>query len=196
MRLALFDFDGTLTTRDSLLPFLRQVVGTPRFVAGLAALSGPLLSYALGRTANDVAKQRLLGHFLRGRELADLDSCGRAFADAHLPGLLRPATMAALQAHRAAGDTCVVVSASLDVYLQPWAERQGLHAVLCSRLEVDARQRVTGRLQPANCWGPEKARRIHEWLGARRPEHITAWGDSRGDDAMFALADTVHRVRG
>jgi HAD superfamily hydrolase (TIGR01490 family) len=196
MRLALFDFDGTLTTRDSLMPFLRHVVGTPRFVAGLAATSLPLLSYALGSTANDVAKQRVLAHFLRGRDLAEIESAGRAFARDHLPGLLRPATLAALQTHRAAGDTCVLVSASLDVYLQPWADQHGFAAVLCSRLEVDTQQQVTGRIQPANCYGPEKARRIHEWLAGRQPSHITAWGDSRGDAEMFALADTVHQVRG
>jgi HAD superfamily hydrolase (TIGR01490 family) len=196
MRLALFDFDSTLTTRDSLMPFLRHVVGTPRFMAGLAATSLPLLSYALGHTANDVAKQQVLAHFLRGRDLAEIEACGRTFARNHLPGLLRPTTLAALQTHRVAGDSCVLVSASLDVYLQPWADQHGFAAVLCSRLEVDAQQHVTGHIQPANCYGPEKARRIHEWLAGRRPSHITAWGDSRGDDEMFALADTVHRVRG
>lgn len=196
MRLALFDFDGTLTTRDSLMPFLRQVVGTPRLLAGLARLAVPLASYALGRTANDVAKQQLLAHLLHGRTLAELQAQGRHFAAHRLPGLLRPATLAALRTHQAAGDTCVLVSASLDVYLQPWAEQQGFAAVLCSQLAVDAEQRVTGRLQPANCHGPEKARRIRAWLAGRQPEHITAWGDSRGDAEMFALADTVHRVRG
>lgn len=196
MRLALFDFDGTLTTRDSLMPFLRHVVGTPRFVAGLVVLTPPLLSYALGTLRNDVAKQRVLGRFLGGRERAEIEAAGRAFARDHLPGLLRASTLAALQAHQEAGDICVLVSASLDVYLQPWADQHGLDAVLCSSLESNPQQRVTGRLQPANCHGPEKARRISAWLDGRRPDHITAYGDSRGDDAMFALADTVHRVRG
>jgi HAD superfamily hydrolase (TIGR01490 family) len=196
MRLVLFDFDGTLTTRDSLMPFLRHVVGTPRFVAGIAALSAPLLSYALGYTANDVAKQRVLAHFLGGRERSAIEAAGRDFARHQLAGLIRATTLTALQAHQQAGDTCVLVSASLDIYLQPWADQHGLAAVLCTSLEIDPQQRVTGRLVPANCYGPEKARRIREWLAGRRPSHITAYGDSRGDDAMFALADTVHRVRG
>jgi HAD superfamily hydrolase (TIGR01490 family) len=196
MRLALFDFDGTLTTRDSLMPFLRHVVGTPRFVAGLAALGLPLLSYALGYLRNDVAKQRVIGHFLGGRDRAEVEAAGRDFARHHLPAMLRASTLAALRQHQESGDTCVLVSASLDVYLQPWADAHGLSAVLCSGLEVNAQQRVTGRIQPANCYGPEKARRIREWLAGRQPSHITAWGDSRGDAEMFALADTVHQVRG
>jgi phosphatidylglycerophosphatase C len=101
-----------------------------------------------------------------------------------------------LHAHQEAGDTCVLVSASLDVYLQPWADQQGIDAVLCSGLEINPQQRVTGRLTPANCYGPEKARRIRAWLDGRQPSHITAYGDSRGDEEMFALADTVHLVRG
>jgi phosphatidylglycerophosphatase C len=195
MRLALFDFDGTLTTRDSLMPFLRHVVGTPRFVAGMAALSVPLLTYALGYMRNDVAKQRVIGHFLGGRERAEIEAAGREFARDHLPGLLRASTLAALHAHQEGGDTCVLVSASLDVYLQPWADQHGLDAVLCTGLEINPQQRVTGRLIPANCYGPEKARRIREWLDGRQPSHISAYGDSHGDTEMFALADTVHQVR-
>lgn len=196
MQLALFDFDGTLTTRDSFLPFLRQVVGTPRFLSGLAATSGPLLAYATGLMPNDRAKERVIRHFLGGRSLEDLQVHGQVFASGGLNGLLRPSTLKRLHAHVQAGDDCVLVSASLDLYLAPWASQHGFSAVLCSSLETDDQQRITGALTPRNCFGEEKVRRIQHWLAGREPTHITAYGDSRGDRDMLALADTAHWIKG
>ena len=196
MRLALFDFDGTLTTRDSFLPFLRQVVGTRHFLAGMAATSGPLLAYAAGLMANDRAKERVIRHFLGGRSLEDLQVHGQVFASGGLNGLLRTSTLKRLHAHVRAGDECVLVSASLDLYLAPWAIQQGFSAVLCSSLDTDDQQRITGALTPRNCFGPEKVRRIRHWLAGREPTHITAYGDSRGDRDMLAMADTAHWITG
>lgn len=195
MNLALFDFDGTLSTRDSLMPFLRHVVGTPRFVAGLIRASPGLLAYALGRTANDVAKERLISGFLGGHDLAELRRRGETFATRQLPSLLRPSMLATLQRHRRAGDVCLMVSASLDLYLAPWAASQGFDGVLCSQLAVDSDGRITGRLEPRNCHGAEKARRIEQWLvGRPPPTHITAYGDSRGDWEMLQMADSPHWI--
>ena len=195
MRLALFDFDGTLTTRDSFLPFLRHVVGTPRFLAGLAATSLPLLGYAAGLMANDKAKEQVIRHFLGGRTLDELRARGETFAVDGLQGMLRDTTLQALHRHVAAGDECVLVSASLDLYLAPWAQRQGFSTVLCSSLATDAQGRVTGALTPRNCFGEEKARRVKAWLAGREPSHITAYGDSRGDREMLAMAQTAHWIR-
>ena len=194
MRLALFDFDGTLTRHDTLFPFLRYLVGTPRFALGLAATAPVLGAYALKLMRNDLAKQRVLRHFLQGRDAEGLAEAGTRFAQDCIPSLLQPAQMTLLQAHQARGDTCVLVSASLDVYLRPWSQAQGFDALLCSSLAVDG-GRVTGLLHGANCHGPEKVRRIEAWLAGRQPEHITAYGDSAGDREMLALADEPIWVR-
>jgi phosphatidylglycerophosphatase C len=83
------------------------------------------------------------------------------------------------------------VSASLDVYVEPWAQAQGFDAILSSVLAVEDGV-VTGRLFEGNCYGVEKVRRIRSWLNDRRPEQIWAYGDSRGDREMLALADVAH----
>ncbi|MEN9396474.1 MAG: hypothetical protein RLZ81_1004 [Pseudomonadota bacterium] len=194
MRLALFDFDGTLSTRDSLMPFLRHTCGTPRFLGGLALLAPVLGAYAVGWMANDRAKARVLGHFLGGQTLVQVQQAGAVFARTALPDLLRTSSMARLREHQARGDCCVLVSASLDVYLGPWTAAQGFDALLCSSLVTTADGHVTGALAGANCFGPEKARRITDWLAGRHPDHITAYGDSRGDDEMLAMADTPVRL--
>ena len=195
MKLVLFDFDGTLTRRDSYLPFLRHMFGTPRFIAGLALTSGPLLAYALGKMPNDVAKTHLMKEFLAGLPLEQIERAGDSFAREALPSLLRQPTMERLDCHVANGDTCLLVSASLDVYLRPWAQSNGFEDVLCTQLAIDGMQCVTGELIPANCYGSEKVRRIEQWLDGRKPESITAYGDSPGDREMLSYADYPNWVR-
>lgn len=185
---ALFDFDGTLTRGDSLLPFLRFCVGTPAFLRLMAPQVPSLLGLVCGLVPNEVVKQRVLGAFFGGRPLADLEALGRTFARERLPGLLRPYMRDVLQGHLNQGHRCYLVSASLDVYLRPWGLDQGFTGVLCSRLEVSAAGLATGRLQGRNVYGPEKVVRIQEALqeGASKIEY--AYGDSRGDREMLALA--------
>jgi HAD superfamily hydrolase (TIGR01490 family) len=190
----LFDFDGTLTRRDTLMPFLRYVVGTSAFIAGIGRLAPQLLAYGVGVLANDVAKEAVLGHFLRGRRIGALRDAGEVFARQFVPKLTRADAIHRLRTHRTQGDACVLVTASVDVYVEPWGRAQGFDAILCSSLEIDG-DRVTGRLEGGNCYGPEKARRIQRWLNGRQTERIWAYGDSRGDREMLELAD-VAQYRG
>lgn len=186
---AFFDFDGTLTRRDSLLPFLRLVSGTPMFVAKMAYLSPVLAAYATKIMRNDVAKEIVLTHFLRGMQPDVLRNCGRAFAHSVLPGQERPEGIERLRWHKAQGHSCVLVSASLDVYLEPWARKAGFDDWITSSLALDEEGRVSGRLEGGNCFGEEKVRRIKAWLGNKHCVALYAYGDSRGDLPMLNFAD-------
>lgn len=194
MRLALFDFDGTLTRCDTLMPFLRHTVGTRAFIVGMARLAPRLVAYGIGMLSNNVAKEAVLAHFLGGRSIGAIREAGETFARQTVPRLTCGDTMERLRGHRARGDVCVLVSASLDVYVEPWGRAQGFDAILCSQLETEESV-VTGRLLGGNCYGPEKARRVQSWLNGRKPEKTWAYGDSRGDREMLALADVAYYRR-
>lgn len=186
---AFFDFDGTLTRRDTLLPFLRLVSGTPKFVAKMAYLSPVLAAYATRLVRNDVAKEIVLTHFLRGMQPDALRSYGRAFVHSILPGLERPEGIERLHWHKAQGHTCVLVSASLDVYLEPWAKAAGFDTWIASSLALDENGRVSGGLEGGNCFGEEKVRRIKAWLDNKHCVPLYAYGDSRGDLPMLNFVD-------
>lgn len=188
--LALFDFDGTLSHRDSLLDFLYYSVGGPALLRGGLALSPTLIGHALGRVANQPAKERVLGHFLAGRTRAELEQWGGRYALERLPAILRPRALARLEWHRRAGHTIAVVTASVDVWLRPWVDALGLE-LLASALEY-VEGRATGRLAGANCHGEEKVRRIREQFDLDRFNRIHAYGDTGGDRPMLALADEAH----
>jgi len=91
----------------------------------------------------------------------------------------------------------VIVSASYESYVRVVAGALGDIAVVATRLEADE-GRCTGRLDGANCRGPEKVRRLHAWLeaeGLARDEiTLYAYGDSSGDRELLAWSDHPHRV--
>jgi phosphatidylglycerophosphatase C len=95
---------------------------------------------------------------------------------------------ARVQEHKRRGHRLVLVSASPALYLTVWAARAGFDAVLATELEFRD-GRFSGRLASPNCWGPEKVRRLQQWFGDARTQVLYAYGDSRGDREMLALAD-------
>ncbi len=185
-----FDLDGTLTRRETLVYFLRMYLGERRAMALLLRASPMMLGYALGWRSNTEAKEFALQHSLKGCHLEDLEPVAELFAREILPNLLRTPVLARMREHQRLGHRLVLVTATLELYARPWALAQGFEAVLGTRLELDAEQKLTGRLAGANCWGPEKTRRLRADLGITQLRY--AYGNSRGDREM--LAQAVHPI--
>jgi phosphatidylglycerophosphatase C len=198
---AAFDWDGTLTRRDTLVPYLLELCGAPALVAAATRTAPWLLAAGTGLGSRDRAKARLLRPLLAGRPAAAARAVGEAYAARVVRAGLRRRVADRLAWHREQGHEVVLVSASLDVYLEPAARRLGADALLCTRLEVGAGGRLTGELAGGNCRGDAKARRLLGWLGATGEElppgvDLWAYGDSPGDAAMLALASrpaNLHR---
>jgi HAD superfamily hydrolase (TIGR01490 family) len=185
-QLALFDFDGTLTRTDTMFAFVRAVRGPVALFVGLLLLSPWLTAHRLGLLSAQHAKTRLLRWFFGGMTRAELLRHGSAFAS-RIDGLLRPAAMDRLAWHRAHGHEVWIVSASVDVWLRPWADDRGIR-VLCTEAAFDG-DVFRGALATPNCNGPEKERRIRAAVDLSRYATIYAYGDSAGDAEMLALAD-------
>ena len=187
--LAAFDFDGTISRRDTLLPFLQRLCGAQRVFRALARAAGR------SRFDRNAWKDGVLVHLLAGRALAEVEEAGAEYAAfLHADGRLRPGALERIRAHRAAGHEVVVVSASPEVYLAPLGERLGVDAVLATRLEVTDDGVLTGRMLGLNCRGPEKVARLDGWLAGRTPRRVWAYGDSAGDRELLARADVPVKV--
>jgi phosphatidylglycerophosphatase C len=193
-RVAAFDFDGTLSRQDSLRPFLELVVGRQQLYRELARRAPVFAGLAVGIGDRDVEKARLVGRLLAGRSADAVREAGAGYARSLTEGdALRPEMLERLAWHRAEGHEIVIVSASLDVYLEPLAPRLGVGHVLCTRLGVGPDGRLDGRLDGGNVRGPEKVRRVREWLAGADVE-LWAYGDSAGDRELLAEADHAHKV--
>lgn len=194
-RVAAFDVDGTLTTTDCVVPFLRRTVGTPTLVRRM--LGSPLgLARAGVRRDRDALKAASAAAAFRGLPIDAVQADAEQFAHEVYDHHLRDDAVQSLRRHLDAGDTVVLVSASFEVYLRPLAALLGADDVLAVRLEVGDDGILTGRLDGANCRGAEKVARLHRWLeqhaGGRAGVHLSAYGDSRGDRELLADADEAH----
>lgn len=189
---AAFDFDGTLTHYDTMFPFLLHTVGWSKFLRHIFVLLPTLTGYGLGVIRNDIAKERVFVRFLSGMAIGALKNKGVQFAEKKLPGLLRPEAMQRLAWHKQHGHHCVVISASLELYVKPWAMNAGFDGVIATHLETLNDGHTTGKLSGKNCFGAEKIRRLEELLGPKSGFMLYAYGDSRGDKELLSAADHAY----
>ena len=193
MRICFFDFDGTLTSKDTLFEFARFARGRWRLCAALFASLPAIVGWKLGFMTNSAAKQVLFSHLFKGVPYDVFQQKGKEFA-AEIPKFLRQDTVATLRRHIAQGHTPVIVSASMAEWIEPWADKNGVAMVIATQPEVDAAGRLTGRFATPNCVGPEKVRRIKEAFPTIDDCETWAYGDSPSDSSMLQIATHPQRV--
>lgn len=187
MQLALFDFDGTITTKDSLADFIQYAVGKPKYYLGLLKLSPTLLAYILKITPNYVAKEKMMSHFFKDwnnhvfAELADSYSLNK------IDNITRFVAIQKLKWHQSQNHQVVIVSASIDYWMQKWCQKHNIE-LIATELEIQ-NGRLTGKFITKNCHGVEKVNRIKEKYDLSKYHVIYAYGDSKGDKDMLSLAD-------
>lgn len=199
-RLAAFDFDGTLSRRDTLLPFLARACG-PRVLGRTIGRIAPTAVRArTGRLESDLhhrdaTKVALLHDLFAGRSAAWLRDEGERYASTLLTKL-RPEMVEQVRWHRDAGHELIIVSASLRAYLDPFAASFGFDHVIAVEMEADEDGLLTGSMVGPNVRGEEKAVRLRRWLGDEAPEIMWAYGNSSGDAELLAMADVPVWVAG
>ena len=184
--LVAFDFDGTLTWRDSFMAFLRWRGGQARFALGLARLGPASLAYLIHRDRGRL-KSAAAREFLGDATLDQLRASAEAFAEETAVQLLRPDALRRWEAWRERGARLVIVTASPEVIVAAFGRRLGATATIGTRLATDASGRVTGAFDGPNCRGPEKVSRLRELFGADMTL-AAAYGDTAGDREMLAVA--------
>lgn len=185
MNIAFFDFDGTISFKDSFIAFLRYK-NKWGFYAKFLFILPLFIAYKLGFFSEQGIKNLCLGLVYKNTSKDDFDALCARFSKEVLPSILRPLAEQKLAWHKEKGDKIVIVSASLEEYLAPWCEKNGFE-LIASRLEVRA-GRITGKLAGLNCHGDEKVRRIKEKYDLLGFEKIYAYGDTKGDLPMLSLA--------
>ncbi len=186
MNLALFDFDGTITSTDTWTPFMRLAVPRTRVLASVAPLLPVVIGYRMGLVSASAARQASMRAGFRGADAAEVRRLGAQYAKATIPGTLRQPALARVEWHKSEGDQVVVVSGSLNVYLRPWCESQGVECICTTLEELDGQ--LTGRLVDGDCSGAEKALRIRRRYNLARYTVIYAYGDTAEDREMLDLA--------
>jgi HAD superfamily hydrolase (TIGR01490 family) len=185
MDLALFDFDGTITTGDSFLPFIRFAVPRPRAIAGTLLLSPMIAGYELGCVRATTMRAAVTRVAFCGRPEQELSELGLRYAQT-LRRHMRREALDRIAWHQAHGDRVVIVSASLEPYLRGVSLELGVE-LICTQLEVRAGT-LTGRYAGGDCTGEEKARRVRARYDLERYPVVYAYGDTSEDHALLQLA--------
>jgi phosphatidylglycerophosphatase C len=184
--IAFFDFDGTITTRDTLLEFIKYCKGNNAFYAGFLINSPYLLAYKLKIISNQAAKEKVLQYFFKNTSVDDFRVHCEKFAADIIPGLIRPGAIAEIKKLQEEGQTVVIVSASPENWISPWTQKMQVE-LIATQLVVQ-NGFITGKIAGKNCHGTEKVSRIKSKYSLGDYAAIAAYGDTKGDLPMLALA--------
>ena len=186
-KIVAFDFDGTLTNRDTLLMFILDAKGFVAFTIGFLYRLPLIVMMKMRLYPNYRAKEKVFSYFFKGMPLDTFNTLCQRFADTHRH-LLRPQAVETLEQAQADGAEVLIISASIDNWVQPFFPSV---KVLGTQIEVKDGC-LTGRFLTKNCYGQEKVNRILEVYPHRDEYHLTAYGDSNGDKELLAFADEAH----
>jgi len=183
--LALFDFDGTITHRDTFRDFVLAAVPRLRQWAGGGVLAPLLAGYRIGMVSPVTIRAAIVRLGFSGMPLERARREAEQFA-AGLRALVRTQARQRLDWHRARGDRIVVVSAGLELYLRYWCNAESVDLLGSHLQQVGGR--LTGRFEGPQCAGAVKAARVRAAYSLAHYDRIYAYGDTPEDDALLSLA--------
>ena len=187
--LALFDFDGTITRKDTFLEIIKFAKGNSKFYSGLIFLSPVLIFYKLKFIPNWRAKEIFFAYFFKNDSIAEFQKVCRDFAIEKVPDLIRPSALRKIQEHQASFDRIIIITASAAEWIKPWSDPLGIE-LIATRWE-EKNGRITGKIQGRNCYGPVKKELILELINPADYKTISVYGDTSGDKEMLTLGTST-----
>ncbi len=187
MELALFDFDGTISNSESTDKFIKYSCSKLKIFSGKFLLIPLYFLYVTGLLDHHNAKVWYLTFYFKGMRKSQFLQLSREFAENHISDIVRPAALKRIKWHKDQGHEICVVTGSCELWLEAWCKELDLN-LIGTRIDLSA-ERLSGKLASTNCFKEEKANRIKQKYDLRAYETVYAYGDSKGDLAMFKLAD-------
>ena len=189
IRISLFDFDGTITKRDTLFEIAKFSTGWMQYCINLIVLLPYLFLVKFKLVTNQRGKEIFLRKFFGGISKEEFNQKCISFTKERLPQLIRPGAQSCINEQLKDGNRVVIVSASPSNWIVPWANKYGIE-VISTRLSFH-NGRLRG-IEGVNCNGQEKVNRIKQAIDLQAYEKVIAYGDTKGDLPMLALADESH----
>lgn len=190
-RIAAFDFDGTITRKDTLIEFLRFSGGSVRLYAVFALYSPLLVLMKLKLYSNQKAKEKIFAHYFKSMPIEQFDNLCRRFYEQKELALIYAEAKAQIAKHKEQGDEVVIISASLENWVCHFAEALKADKLLATQVDIQD-GKLTGHFFTANCYGKEKVNRLLSVYPERNKYYLMAYGDSRGDKELLQFADEQH----
>jgi HAD superfamily hydrolase (TIGR01490 family) len=192
-KLALFDFDGTITSRDTLLDIALYSKGPMLFFLTICRLVPSFFFFKFKKISNHQFKEKFLELFFKGNSLTTFEKLCLEYTEKRLPKIIRSKALKKIRDLKNENIELAIVSASPELWIKPWAQLNGFSRVIATELEFENGV-LTGKLGGLNCYGYEKAERVKQNYNID-DYYILAFGDSRGDKELLELAkEPYYRV--
>lgn len=187
--LAIFDFDGTITNKDTLWLFLKFSRGSFRFYLSIIKNFHLIILSLLRIYPRGKAKEQLFSSCFKGMSSRKFEDLCQKFYDSN-KCIIRSEAKVAIREHLNQGDKVVILTASPTNWVKPFAINLGISKVIGTELEIDMEGKLTGNFSTPNCNGIEKVRRlITEYPDLKENLKIFAYGDSYGDRELLSISD-------
>jgi phosphatidylglycerophosphatase C len=185
----IFDFDGTITTKDTFALFLKYYAGYFSWAINIFCLLPVFIGYVLRLVSRDAVKAHVIRRFFKNQPENHVEQRAADFARDVIPDLIRPKALTALKNRlKQAPESLYICSASIGPYLRHWGAPHGITQIMATELE-SRHGTCTGNISGWNIWGPGKTRRIYDEFSDQKVHIKEAYGDSRGDLEMLNAAE-------
>ena len=183
-KIALVDFDGTLINADSFKTALLTSVSPSFFFRLLKVLTGNIST--IHKISFSRLKEMLTEAMYSGMSTGDFEAlCIRI--SANLNKYDNTSLLDELKGLKKLGYEVYIVTASPVNWVKPWATKHEFNHVIGTELEVVDKQ-LTGKFLTQNCKGSEKVTRIASEIDIAGYKEVVAYGNSKDDYPMLALA--------
>ncbi len=188
-KLYLFDFDGTLTYKDTMFLYLKFYNSMKFYVQFVKHI--PLFVLLKLKLADaEKVKKSFISSILKGESRTKIEKKSQSFFEKYQDEIFRVNALEFINNIDRTQTESYIVSASLDIWVKPFAEKLEMK-LLSTRAEFK-NDIFTGNFIGKNCNGPEKVKRIIETVNERKFDKIIAFGDTSGDREMLSWADKSH----
>lgn len=184
--IAFFDFDGTVTTKDTMLELIKFHFGIYKFIRGMICILPWIAAMKTKFISHQSAKEKLLSYFFKGMSEEKFIQICSEFTKKKLPGLIRESAIQKIEEYQKNKIPVVVVTASAEHWVTEWCNNLNV-ACIASQMEV-INGRLTGKLIGNNCNYEEKVVRIKNNYSLKNYDEIHSYGDSPGDTKMLQQA--------
>ena len=186
-KIALFDFDGTVTYKDSMFEFIKFYSGKLNFYMGAFILSPLLILHKIKLIDSHKTKEIVLSYFLKNKNVDEVQKLANHFSKNILPGKIKRSALEKIIQLKQDGYLIYIVSASATLWLKGWCDSLGIDLIATELEIIDTK--ITGKILGKNCKGMEKAIRIKKQFENKNVSIELAFGDSSGDKEMLLLAN-------
>lgn len=188
-KLYCFDFDGTITKKDTMFSFLK-FYNKQKFYLNFAKHLPFFIMLKLNLAKAERVKENFISSILKGEKEKNIQQKATSFFEENYPSILREKALNFIQNIDRNDSECYLVTASLDIWVKPFSEK--LNLKLLSTQAKFKNGIYIGKFATKNCNGIEKVHRIKEIIKNQSFDKTIAFGDTSGDKEMLAWADENH----